>query len=336
MAELRIGLIGTGMIGREHVKRVTNIINGAKIVAVTDIIKENAKKVAEEYKVRVEENEDSLINADDVDAVIITSTSSAHEAAVIKCIKAGKYVFCEKPLADTAEGCLNIIRAEMEYGKKMVQVGFMRRYDKGYRQIKRVVESGNIGSPLMIKCAHRLTDMGDPNFSASMQVTDGIIHEIDLLHWLADDEYITAQYIFPKTCKHAKGVQKDPQILILRTRSGMFLEVESFFNCTFAYDIQCEVICDEGTVKLPDPSMPIIKTKGNNSVALEQSWIERFMDAYNVEIQEWVDSVKNDKIVGPNSWDGYVAAVTADVCIKAQKTGGIESIEFGECPDFYN
>ena len=334
MADLRIGVVGTGMIGKEHIKRFLNVIKGAVVVAVTDVLEESGRAVAEQYGLRFEKTAEDLINAPDVDVVVVTTPGFAHAEIVLKAIAAGKHCFCEKPLAETAADCKRIMDAEMKFGKKLVQVGFMRRYDKGYRQIKEIINSGTIGDPILVKCAHRAPDMG-PEFSSPMMVTECMIHEIDILHWLTDDVYVSGQMIIPRHSKNCRGKQSDPQVMILRTKKGLFLMVEAFVACDFAYDIQCEVVCDEGTVRLPDPSKPEVRRKGQNCTALEMSWMYRFMDAYNVEIQEWVDSVRADNIVGPNSWDGYVAAVTADVCVKAQTSGAIEPIPLEECPVFY-
>lgn len=154
---LRIGVIGTGAIGKEHINRITNKLSGAEIVAVTDVNQEAAQKVVEQYQLNatVYPNDDSLLADKNVDAVLVTSWGPAHESSVLKAIKAQKYVFCEKPLATTAEGCMRIVEEEIKVGKRLVQVGFMRRYDSGYVQLKEALDNHVIGEPLMIHCAHR-------------------------------------------------------------------------------------------------------------------------------------------------------------------------------------
>lgn len=154
---LRIGVIGTGAIGKEHINRITNKLSGAEIVAVTDVNQEAAQNVVEHYQLNaaVYPDDDSLLADENVDAVLVTSWGPAHESSVLKAIKAQKYVFCEKPLATTAEGCMRIVEEEMKTGKRLVQVGFMRRYDSGYVQLKEALDNNVIGEPLMIHCAHR-------------------------------------------------------------------------------------------------------------------------------------------------------------------------------------
>lgn len=324
--ELKIGVIGTGAIGTEHINRITNKLSGGRIVAVTDVDQARAAvAIAGLAGARVEQSEADVITADDVDAVIVASWGPAHAQAVLKAIEAGKPVFCEKPLATTADECKSIVDAETAAGKKLVQVGFMRRYDKGYLQVKEILDSGKAGAPLMLHCAHRNADV-DESYTTSMAVTDTAIHEIDCLHWLVDDEYATAQVLFPKNTKYSHSKLKDPQIMILTTESGITIDIEVFVNCKFGYDIECEVCCEDAVVRMPEPSFPTMRMNANRSVAIETDWKRRFNDAYDVEIQDWIDASKAGKVNGPTAWDGYLAAVTADALVKAQESGKVEPI----------
>lgn len=334
MENLKIGLIGAGAIGQEHIARITNKLVGAEVVAVTDIDENNAKKAASICGARVEKDSSSVVNASDVDAVMVCSWGPAHAESVMQAIKAGKPVFCEKPLATTAEDCKEIVDAEMAGGKKLVQVGFMRRYDQGYLDMKDVIDSGELGEPLLVHCAHRNADVGE-SYTTPMAVNDTAIHEIDTLHWLISDDYVSAQVITGKDTKHSHSKLKDPQMMILRTKSGMTIDIEVFVNCKYGYDIQCEVCCEEGIVRMAEPSYPTVRADKNRSVAIEQDWKRRFAEAYDAEVQEWIDSTIEGKVNGPNAWDGYVAAVTADALVKSQETGGIEPITTGDRPSFY-
>ena len=212
---LKIGVIGTGAIGREHIKRVTNTLAGGKIIAVTDVNQESAKQTVEQFNLdaTVYPDDQSLIEADNVDAVFVTSWGPAHEASVLKAVAAGKYVFCEKPLATTAEGCMRIVEAEKKHGKRLVQVGFMRRYDEGYVQLKEAIDNNEIGAPLMIHAAHRNPSV-DESYTTDMAAVDTLVHEIDALHWLINDEYKSVQVTFSK---------KNKTCFTASTRSSRFL-----------------------------------------------------------------------------------------------------------------
>ncbi|WCK56428.1 Gfo/Idh/MocA family oxidoreductase [Aneurinibacillus sp. Ricciae_BoGa-3] len=334
---LKIGVIGTGAIGREHIKRITNTLAGGKIVAVTDVNQDAAKTAVEQFGLDavVHPDDKALVADHNVDAVLVTSWGPAHEQSVLAAIEAGKYVFCEKPLATTAEGCMRIVEAEIKQGKRLVQVGFMRRYDSGYVQLKQAIDSHYIGEPLMIRCAHRNPTV-DQNYTTDMAITDTLIHEIDVLHWLINDDYKSVQVVFPKKTILASAHLQDPQIVMMETNSGIIIHVEVFVNCQYGYDIQCEVIGEEGIVHLPEVASIITRKEAKLGTNILMDWKQRFIDAYDKELQDFMDSIKQKgEPNGPTAWDGYIAAVTADACVKAQQTGEKEAVTLVEKPNFY-
>lgn len=335
---LGFGVVGTGAIGREHINRITNKLSGGKIVAVTDVNHESAKQTVEQYNLDavIYPDDKSLIADKNVDVVLVTSWGPAHEATVVAAVEAGKYVFCEKPLATTAEGCMRIVEAEMKQGKKLVQVGFMRRYDSGYVQLKEAIDKGEIGQPLMVRAVHRNPEVGE-NYTTDMAVVDTLIHEIDVLHWLVNDDYKSVQVVYPRKTKYAHENLQDPQLFTIETNGGIVMNVEVFVNCKYGYDIQCEVIGEDGVAYLPEFSGVVTRKQGKLSSSILMDWKYRFMDAYDVEIQDFIDSiVKKGEPQGPTSWDGYIAAVTSDACVRAQNTGQKESIKLQERPAFYS
>lgn len=332
---VRIGLIGAGQIGEDHARRIAEKVPGAQITAVASRRRAPAKKVAEICGARVENSVPELLASHDVDAVILASPSELHEEQVLLALQAGKQVFCEKPLAITASGCKKIVDEEVRQGRRMVQVGFMRRYDRGYRALKEAIASRTFGAPLMIHCAHRnIAPHG--HFTTDMSVTQTAIHEIDVTRWLFDDDYESAQVVFPRQTVNAdENVLRDPQLMILTTKSGVCINLEVYVNCKFGYDIQCEAVCENGVLRMPDPSGLLVRADAKRYTALETDWVLRFIDAYDVELQEWVEDVQSGHLRGPSSWDGYAAAVTADALLRAQKSGKIEPIILDECPEIY-
>src|SRR6266508_6922669 len=140
---VRVGVVGVGMIGQDHIRRLTKVLSGSRVVAVTDVDLDRAKSVAGNLlDVRVHETGQSLIRDEEVDAVVVASWGPTHEEYVLACIEAGKQVFCEKPLATTREACDRIVDAEVAAGRRLVMVGYMRRYDDGYRAMKDTITSG--------------------------------------------------------------------------------------------------------------------------------------------------------------------------------------------------
>ena len=333
---LKLGVIGTGAIGRDHIRRCSRTLLNSQVVAVTDINLQQAADVVAELGLTAEVYPDghALINAAEVDAVLVTSWGPSHEEFVLAAIKAGKPVFCEKPLAVTAAGCRNIVDAEIAQGRRLVQVGFMRPYDAGYQALKAVIDSGQIGEPLMLHCAHRNPRVGE-HYKTDMAITDTLIHELDVLRWLLDDDFVSVQVVFPRKTSKALAHLRDPQIVLLETAKGTRIDVEVFVNCQYGYDIQCEVVGETGIAKLPEPSQVQLRSGAKLSNAILMDWKDRFIAAYDVELQAFIDGVRAGRVGGPSAWDGFAAAVAADACIEAQGSGAIVNVELAPRPHFY-
>ncbi|AXU97254.1 inositol 2-dehydrogenase [Erwinia persicina] len=333
---LKLGVIGTGAIGQEHIRRCSKVLQGAQVVAVSDINVDGAKAALARIGIDAEvfANGHDVVTSPNVDAVLVTSWDPTHEEFTLAAIAAGKPVFCEKPLAMSAEGCRRVVDAEIKFGKRLVQVGFMRPYDSGYRALKDVITKGEIGEPLMLHCAHRNPTVPE-SYTTDMAITNTLIHELDVLRWLTEDDYKSVQVVFPRSTSKTHGKLRDPQVVLFETRKGIRIDVEIFVNCAYGYDIQCEVVGEEGIAKLPEPSAVQMRKDAKLSTSILTDWKDRFIDAYDVELQAFINDATAGTLTGPSAWDGYAASVAADACLKAQESGAIEPVELPQRPTFY-
>src|SRR5271154_1465924 len=177
---LNVGVIGVGMIGQEHIRRLTNVLAGARIVAVSDADAARAREVAARSPgAKTYATGEELIAAADVAAVVVTSWGPTHAAYVLAALEAGKPVFCEKPLATTRADGSAILDAEAALGRRLVQVGFMRRFDAQYRALAATIASGAIGAPLIFNSVHRNPSMPG-HFVSEMALNDTAVHDIDI------------------------------------------------------------------------------------------------------------------------------------------------------------
>ncbi len=332
---VRIGIIGAGAIGKDHARRINQDLTGALIVAVSDVNADNAAalKASVAPDATVFATGEELIASDGVDAILVTSWGATHEQYVLAALAAGKPCFCEKPLATTADGARRIVDAEVALGKRLVQVGFMRRYDAGYRMLKKVVDS-DIGAPLMVHAAHRNPAVPDA-YVTPMAIHDTLIHEIDVLRWLLNDDYVSAQVVFPRATSHSHSKLRDPQIVLLETAKGVRIDVEVFVNCRYGYDIQCQVVGEEGLASLPEPMTIVTRKDAKLQNTILTDWKDRFIDSYDVELQDFIDAAAKGTVSGPGSWDGYAAAVASDACVTAQESGAIVPITLPVRPALY-
>jgi len=334
MKKLNVGVVGVGAIGRTHIERINNKLSGARVIACADCNADFAKSVAEKYDLKLFEDGEALITSSEINAVIVTTSDSFHEQYVLAAVKAGKYVFCEKPLAPSAEACKRIVAAEIEGGKQLVQVGFMRRYDSGYRQLKDAIQTRKYGEPLLLHCAHRNPAITEPWDNASA-VENSMVHEIDVLRWLLGEDYSTAEVCYGKSTRKAKEGLHDPQIMILTTKSGVRIDVESFVCNGHCYDIRCEVVCEDAILNLPKPATIEVLADTVRGNAVDADWSTRFTEAYNVEFQEWINGCNAGHVDGPSAWDGYACQVAAAAASKARDTQTIVEVTCEEKPSFY-
>jgi len=324
------------MIGQDHIRRLTQVLSGSAVVAVTDVDPARARTVADGLAgARVHATGQELIRDDDLDAVMVTSWGPTHEEFVLAAIEAGKPVFCEKPLATTQEACRRILDAEMAFGRRLVMVGFMRRYDAAYRAVKTAVEGGSIGAPLLMHCAHRNPAVPPYGFTTDMAITDSAIHEIDLVRWMFDEEIVATNVLTARRSSKAAEGLHDPLIVLLEMAGGVLVDVELSLNIGYGYDIRGEVVGESGTAALAETTEAVVKAEGLVSGRAPADWRERFIRAYDVELQEWLDAVAAGGSTGPSAWDGYAAAVVSDSCIEALRTGSRTTVSLPERPDFY-
>jgi myo-inositol 2-dehydrogenase/D-chiro-inositol 1-dehydrogenase len=331
---LNVGVIGTGNIGTDHVGRLSSQVWGARVAAVFDVAADRARRVAEPVGATAHRQAIDVIDDPGVDAVLVASPGDTHAELVLACIAAGKPVLCEKPLATTADTCLKVLEAEAATGRRFVQVGFMRRYDAGYRVVKAVLDDGSIGVPLLAHCVHRNAAV-PAGFSSDMAMTDSVIHEIDTARWLLGEEIVATTVVAVRSTPLAAEHLRDPQLVLLEMEGGALVEVEVFVNCQYGYDVRCEVVGSTGAVSLDNPSSNSLVRQGQRAEAVPPDWRARFGPAYVDELTHWVAGLHRGVVAGPSSWDGYAATAVAESCVASLIGGGRTTVSLVDRPALY-
>ncbi|QCR38831.1 Gfo/Idh/MocA family protein [Nissabacter sp. SGAir0207] len=333
---VKIGLIGLGMIGRDHLKRLHTVISGAQVTAVCDINRAAADAVAAEYGASAFYDAEEMIHSERVDAVFICSIGPVHQAQILAAFRAGKPVFCEKPLTPTANESRAIIEAEVKAGRRLLQLGFMRRFDPGYQALKQAIDGGELGEIMLIHCAHRNPSVPE-SYTLEMAVNDSATHEIDIVRYLLNENITSVRVDRPrKKTRRALPHLQDPLIIIFETESGVRIDDELFVNCHYGYDIRCEVVGENATAALTEQQVISTRSLHGNAQHIARSCMERFATAYDREVQCFVDSIRAGRALGgPSSWDGYVVALVCDAGLASLQDGEKHDVTIPERPAIY-
>ncbi|MFJ9562383.1 Gfo/Idh/MocA family protein [Streptomyces fuscichromogenes] len=336
MAELLgVAVLGAGHMGADHIRRLDQVVSGARVAAVADPDLDRAKEAAAGLDdVTVHADPLAALAAPGVDAVLIASPGPAHEEPLLAAFGRGLPVLCEKPMVPDSTGALRVLEAEAGLGRRLAQIGFMRRYDTEYRRLKSLLDGGRLGRPLMLHCTHRNVS-SPPGFTSAMLIDSSVSHEIDAARWLLGQELTAVTVLRPRPSSGAPEGLLDPQLVVFETDGGALVDVEVFVNCGFGYQVRCEAVCEQGSARIGEDHTMLVTSAGGAREEVAQDYLVRFADAYDREVQAWVDATRQGRVTGPSVWDGYASSVVAEAGVRALETGGRTTVGLAPRPDLY-
>ena len=325
---LAVGLIGAGRLGRVYARDLASRIAETKLVAIADPVESLAKEVAAEFDVP-KYYADPLALYDDpaVDAIVIVSPTHTHRELVIAAAATRKPTFCEKPpalsLAEVAE-----MQSAVAASGMFLQMGFMRRFDSGYASAKKQIEEGRIGTPLVFKSTSRdpfrpSLEYANPKSSGGMLLDMGI-HDFDLARWFMGEvrsvSTIGATIAYPEL---ATVGDIDNAIASLTFASGKIGVVDLSRSGIYGYDISTEILGLEGTLKIGYLRETPVMLLTKNSVAHDTVpyFMERFRDAYTVQLQNFAQNVQQQRPAPITIEDGMEALRIGVAATRAHETG---------------
>jgi len=327
--ELRVAVLGVGLMGADHVARLHGRISGARVGAVSDAFPAKAEEVAGAVPgCRVVPDPLAAIADPGIDAVVIATPGQFHEEQLLACIERGLPVLCEKPLTLDAETSLAVVRAEDAYtartGRRLVQVGFMRRFDPEYAQLRQLIASGELGEPLLLHCAHRNAAV-PPHFTSELMVTDSLVHEVDIARFLLGEEITAVSVLRPRATRHAVTGESDPLLVLLETAGGRIVDVELFVSTGIGYEVRTEVVAEDGSAIIGLDQGLVRQGRGPRGAArgtaIAPDFRVRFGRAYDIELQRWADAARRGTVDGPGAWDGYAAQAVSAAAVESLRTG---------------
>ena len=328
---VRVGVIGAGAMGAAHVETLSRWVPGAAVTAIFDADEARCAEVAAGVGARAAESAESVITGADVDAVLVVAPDPLHEELALACLAVGKPTLCEKPLATSVEGSRRVVEAEVALGRRLLQVGFMRRFDPAYLELRAAVHDGSIGEVRAMHCVHRNAS-AHPSMTSEGVLVNSMIHEFDSVPWLLDDQ-LAAVTVFASAVP--AGALQDVQVAVLETASGRVVTVEVSVNARYGYDIQTEVTGTDGTVSLTSPYGISRRTANLDGREVKSDFVTRFVDAYRVELAAWVSGVRAGSLPAPSAWDAHVANLGAFAAVDSLRGGGRVAVPQEDRPSLY-
>lgn len=341
--KLNIGIIGAGRIGRVHAESLAFRLPESHIVAITDVSLVAAEQVAARCGIaRIAESSAEILADPEIQAVLICSSTDSHAGLITQAARAGKHIFCEKPIAFRVEEIDAALWAVKQAGVKL-QIGFNRRFDANFMRVRQAIQSGEIGAPSMMHIISR--DPGPPPLEY-IKVSGGIftdmtIHDFDMARFLIGDE---VEEIYT-----AAGVMIDPEIgklgdfdtalIVLRFRNGVIGTIDNSRKAAYGYDQRVEVLGSKGKIATENcyPNQAVVSTGQNVYSDLPLNFfMERYQASFTSELESFVTAVLEDKPTAVTGLDGrtpVLMAIAARRSIDERRPVRLDEIDAKTTPD---
>ncbi len=313
--KINFAVIGTGRMGSVHVANIVNKVPEANLVAVCDIRLDVAQAVADRWGItRVVQDYHELLADETIEAVLIATTTSTHAEVIKDCAKAGKHIFCEKPIALDLARIDEALEAVEQAGVKL-QVGFNRRFDKNFQRVREIVQSGELGRTCMLKITNRDPELPSKEF---LRVSRGLfldmtIHDFDMAQFQigeVTEVYATGSVLIDSELEEFGDL--DTALITLRFKDGTIGSIDNSRQSVYGYDQRLEVFCLEGTAMAENEKENMV-LKGNRegfqSSRVPNFFIQRYAPCYVDEVRQFLVSVRDDLPTLVTGEDGRKAVV---------------------------
>ncbi|MBR2258896.1 MAG: Gfo/Idh/MocA family oxidoreductase [Blautia sp.] len=328
MKKVRVCLIGCGRAGMIHARSYAGKVKHAELIALCDPFEENLKLAGEEIDVpyTYTDYKEALQNPE-IDAVIVVTPTKFHHDIVIAAAKAGKHIFCEKPMAESAKECDEMIEACKANGVKL-QLGFMRRFDRNFRRGKDLIESGIIGQVTSLRSnTHGPSEPKEWMFDVRNSygpIGEVNSHDFDTLRWYAGSE-VKSLYAVGHNFRSPEMAEKYPEYYdtcqtILEFENGIVGTISGAQYVKYGYDSRAEILGTEGIIKVGSQHADQVEVTVSDQKNLSDSvvsWRTLFADAYIAEANAFADCIILDEEPPVSGHDGKMALMLVKAGLKS-------------------
>ncbi len=328
MEPLKIGVVGAGRIGKLHVENLMTRVKDATVVAVSDVVQESAQALAQQWNIKkVHPDYQALIADPEVEAVLVCSSTDTHSLIAYEAARAGKHVFCEKPIDFDLARIQKVIDAVKEAGVKF-QVGFNRRFDRNFKRVRDAVKGGEIGDVQIVMVTSR--DPAPPPISY-VKVSGGIfldmmIHDFDMVRYLSGSEvtevFANGAVLVDPAIGEAGDV--DTAIVTLKFANGAIGVINNSRQAVYGYDQRVEVFGSKGCMTADNETANLTTLSTAAGVVREKPlyfFLERYNDAFIEEMNGFVQAIRNDTPTLVDATDGLKPVLIAMAAKKSLETG---------------
>lgn len=322
---IKLAILGCGRIGQVHARSAA-MVEGARVTAVADAFPEAAEALAARTGAAVMTAED-IIASPQIDAVVIGTPTDTHFDLIQASAKAGKAIFCEKPVdmsADRIRQCIETVEAA---GVPFL-TGFNRRFDPGFASIRARIADGEIGAIELVTILSR--DPAPPPLSyiesSGGLFRDMMIHDFDMARFLTGEEvvqvYATGSALVDPAIGEAGDV--DTAVAVLTTASGRICQISNSRRATYGYDQRVEVHGADGMLRaenLRETNVELATAAGFRSAPAQHFFLERYAGAYVAEMAHFIECLAAGKAPSPTIRDGLAAQMIADAAARSLETG---------------
>ena len=323
--EMRFGLLGAGRIGQIHGHNVA-AMQGVTLVAVTDAMQDAAQKLAQETGAEVRA-ETAILADPSLDAVMICTPTDTHADLIERAIEAGKAVFCEKPVdlsSERIEACL----ARISKGGKPLMIGFNRRFDPNFSALKKRLDAGQAGAIELVSIISR-----DPNPPPVDYVKrsgglfrDMMIHDFDMARFVTGEDMVEVHAVGSSLVDPKIGAagDVDTAAVMMKTKSGVLVQISNSRRASYGYDQRIEVHGSLGMLRAGNQHESTVEFAGANGFLadpVQNFFLERYANAYRLELEAFVSAIKSGQQPSPSGLDGLKAQRLADAATHSAQTG---------------
>ncbi len=328
MKQLNIGIIGAGRIGKVHMASITYNVPTARVLGITDVFKDGLQELADKYGIpKIYNDYKEMLADDEIDAVLVCSSTDTHADISIEAAEAGKHVFCEKPVDLTPEKVKAVIAAVEKAGVKL-QVGFNRRFDHNFAHVRSLINDGKVGNLELIKITSRDPEPPSAEYAAVSggMFLDMTIHDFDMARFLAGSDvtevYVNATCLVDPAIGEAGDV--DTAIINLKFANGALGVIDNSRRAAYGYDQRIEVFGSLGAAMAANDTPTNVTVMNADGVSTDKPlyfFLERYMQSFRDEMIQFVDAVQNDKPTPTTGLDGLNSILVALAAKKSVAEG---------------